>query len=105
MAKSMKSVLTVASEPVALEGVLEGARWATGNATSSDKREARRMGECGLVGQRRDAHPCNLGLHIADAQENVVSAAADRCIPEKQSRGIVAVRAAGLDDSCATIQG
>ena len=35
MAKPMKSVLNVASEGVALEGVLEGARRATGNATSS----------------------------------------------------------------------
>ena len=35
MAKSMKSVLNVASEGVALEGVLEGARRATGSAPSS----------------------------------------------------------------------
>ena len=32
MAKSMKSVLNVASEGVALEGALEGARRATGSA-------------------------------------------------------------------------
>ena len=35
MAKPMKSVINVASEGVALEGVLEGARRATGDTPSS----------------------------------------------------------------------
>lgn len=67
MAKSMKSVLTVASEPVALEGVLEGARRATGNATSS---AAPADPEVVAVARRRQFSP---------AEKRRIVAAADRC--------------------------
>ena len=67
MAKSMKSVLNVASEPVALEGVLEGARRATGNATSS---AAPADPEVVAVAHRRQFSP---------AVKRRIVAAADRC--------------------------
>ena len=67
MAKSMKSVLTVASEPVALEGVLEGARRATGNATSS---AAPADPEVVAVARRRQFSP---------TEKRRIVAAADRC--------------------------
>ena len=47
MAKPMKSVLNVASDGVALEGVSEGARRATGNTTSRGIKGVRLEYFCG----------------------------------------------------------
>ena len=67
MAKPMKSVLNVASEAVALEGVLEGARRATGSATSS---AAAADPEVVAVARRRQFSP---------TEKRRIVAAADRC--------------------------
>ena len=67
MAKSMKSVLTAANEPVALEDVLEGARRATGSATSS---AAPADPEVVAIARRRQFSP---------AEKRRIVAAADRC--------------------------
>ena len=67
MAKPMKSVLNVASEGVALEGVLEGARRATGDATSS---AAPADPEVMAIARRRQFSP---------AEKRRIVAAADRC--------------------------
>ena len=67
MAKSMKSVLNVASEGVALEGVLEGARRATGDTPSS---AAPADPEVVAIARRRQFSP---------AEKRRIVAAADRC--------------------------
>ena len=67
MAKPMKSVLNVANEGVALEGVLEGARRATGDTTSS---AAPADPEVVAVARRRQFSP---------AEKRRIVAAADRC--------------------------
>lgn len=67
MAKPMKSVLNVASEGVALEGVLEGARRATGDTTSS---AAPADPEVVAIARRRQFSP---------AEKRRIVAAADRC--------------------------
>ena len=67
MAKSMKSVLNVASEGVALEGALEGARRATGSAPSS---AAPADPEVVATARRRQFSP---------TEKRRIVAAADRC--------------------------
>jgi transposase-like protein len=67
MANPMKVVLKSANEPVVLEGVLEGARRATGNATSS---AAPADPEVVAVARRRQFSP---------TEKRRIVAAADRC--------------------------
>jgi transposase-like protein len=67
MAKSMKAVRKSAIEPIALEGVREGARRATGRATSS---AAPSDPEVVAVARRRQFSP---------AEKRRIVAAADRC--------------------------
>ena len=67
MAKPMKSVINVASEGVALEGVLEGARRATGDTTSS---AAPADPEVVAIARRRQFSPTD---------KRRIVAAADRC--------------------------
>lgn len=67
MAKPMNAVLKSTSEPVALEGVLEGARRATGSATSS---VAPADPEVVAIARRRQFSP---------TEKRRIVAAADRC--------------------------
>ena len=67
MAKPMKAVLRSAGEPVALEGVLEGARRATGSATSS---AAPADPEVVAIARRRQFSP---------AEKRRIVVAAERC--------------------------
>ena len=67
MAKPMKTVLKSASEPVALEGALEGARRATGSAPSS---AAPADPEVVAVARRRQFSP---------TEKRRIVAAAERC--------------------------